>query len=240
MYHAEAAGMIRTPPTTLTTTRPAALTTGRPQPTPEQTPPPGRNKKQPPLILRRDPITARETLDTRCTRNAARDLETLPAAGATWHLLSRQNWAPWDLTSAILRIKDAPAVEALYVTYSYTAKNIRQLFGLIDEGRLQTAYVVTALVMTTHTPDLWNFLATGMAARGQHNAAHRVHAKIQALQFADGTAYIVEGSANLSASRSIEQITITHDENLYDFHAAWIREICRAAAAGNQQRPAAP
>jgi hypothetical protein len=41
---------------------------------------------------------------------------------------------------------------------------------------------------------------------------------------------VVESSANLRSCSSIEQIMLTSDADLFDFHHTWIDELMRAKA----------
>ena len=50
----------------------------------------------------------------------------------------------------------------------------------------------------------------------------RTHCKLILAKMADGTAYVVEASANLRSSKNIEQFVLTQDIGLYQFHRAWI------------------
>jgi hypothetical protein len=54
------------------------------------------------------------------------------------------------------------------------------------------------------------------------------HAKILLMQLTDGRSFVAESSANLRSCASIEQITMTHDAALLDFHRNWITEVMEA------------
>ena len=58
------------------------------------------------------------------------------------------------------------------------------------------------------------------------------HAKILLIELTDGRSYVVESSANLRSCSSIEQIVMTHDRPLFDFHHQWLDELL---AKGNQK-----
>jgi negative regulator of sigma E activity len=59
---------------------------------------------------------------------------------------------------------------------------------------------------------------------GAKTAICRCHAKVILMQA--GTNWLtVESSANLRSCRAIEQATVTNSQELYDFHAAWMRRI---------------
>lgn len=52
----------------------------------------------------------------------------------------------------------------------------------------------------------------------------RSHAKITLFEYPDA-AYVIETSANLRSSNNIEQMVITNDRALLNFHRQWIEEV---------------
>ena len=57
---------------------------------------------------------------------------------------------------------------------------------------------------------------------GSCTATARSHCKIVCIDFADGTALVLEGSANLRSNHNTEQLSVTRDRDLHDYYAAWI------------------
>lgn len=57
------------------------------------------------------------------------------------------------------------------------------------------------------------------------------HAKVMLFEMTDGNCYTVEGSANLRSCSSIEQICITNDRDLLNFHRVWIEDFLNRKAA---------
>lgn len=63
-----------------------------------------------------------------------------------------------------------------------------------------------------------------MLARGMPIRAHLNHCKLIVLSAAPDF-LVFEGSGNWTGNRRAEQMTVTNDRALFDFHAAWMREV---------------
>jgi len=53
----------------------------------------------------------------------------------------------------------------------------------------------------------------------------RTHAKVIGLAFEPEHFYVIEGSANLRSCNNLEQITMTNNRTLFEFHRRWIQSI---------------
>ncbi len=70
-------------------------------------------------------------------------------------------------------------------------------------------------------------LSQELPARGGWYHATRSHAKLLLFALSDGRHFTVETSGNMRTCRSIEQFVLTHDQELFEFHARWM-EAARA------------
>jgi hypothetical protein len=67
-----------------------------------------------------------------------------------------------------------------------------------------------------------------LTTRRHRVVAMLTHAKVLLIELTNGRSYAVESSANLRSCSSIEQITMTADRGLFDFHRAWLDELLRS------------
>ena len=162
--------------------------------------------------------------------NAARALEALPDAGVSLHCVMRGNFNAWDLVPAVLELAGVE-LEALHVaTLSFNRDNVESLAELLDAGAIRRVYFLASTYMRTMDTDVYEHLAAVLDARGQHDyAAARNHAKVQLFGLADGRRLALESSANLRSCRNVEQFSLHHSADLYEFHAGWIEAMLREA-----------
>lgn len=165
-------------------------------------------------------------------QNAAKDLQELPEPGETYHVIMRGNWHGWDLVPAVLRLADGPAIDLLYVTtLGFNKDNAVELANLLDAGSIREVRFVCSVYFRDATRDVFEFLASELQARGQALLAMRNHAKLLLMALADGRRLVVESSANLRSCRNVEQFALSHDADLFDFHAGWLDDQLADAGA---------
>ena len=174
-------------------------------------------------------------IDALHRRNAVKDIEELPKAGESLHIIGKGNFPLWQIVPATLALAAPATVERLSIaTLGFSAGNVTDLLALFDAGKIGTVDIVASVYFERQNPAEYRMMADGLSARGQRIAALRSHAKIICMSLSDGKALAVESSANLRSCRNIEQITIIHDAELYRFHAGWIAQVIEAA--GGERR----
>ena len=146
-------------------------------------------------------------------------LTPLPTAGETIHIILPGNVALGDVLWHIVDATDLPG--PLHV--STLGFGRAWVHGLLE--RLQARQITEATICCS------DYFAKADAAEFQEArellaawpvtlVAKRTHAKIAVF----GT-ISMEGSANLRACRSIENVSITNDTNLANFHRQWITAL---------------
>jgi hypothetical protein len=110
-------------------------------------------------------------------------------------------------------------------TLSYNVTNAKSLFDMIDRGDVATVDFLASSYFQAANPREYEMLRAGLAERGQRLGIARVHAKVLASRLTTGQCVTVETSANLRSCRNVEQLCMTGGEDIFTFHATWIREM---------------
>jgi len=163
--------------------------------------------------------TRRRAEDHRHRGALAGVLDPLPTAGESIHIILPGNVALGDVLWHIVDAGDQPG--PLHV--STLGFGRAWVHGLLE--RLQTRQITQATICCS------DYFVKADAAEFQEARellapwpvtliAGRTHAKV-----ATFNTLSMEGSANLRACRSIENVSITNDTNLADFHRRWITNL---------------
>jgi hypothetical protein len=146
-------------------------------------------------------------------------LDPLPAEGESLHLVLPGGIALGDVLWSVVDGTRLPG--ALTVTTLGFGR--RWIAGLIDrlrDGRITEAVVVCSNYFRKSDPTEYADAAAALAQWPCRLTDARTHAKIAVFG-----PYSMEGSANLRSCRSIENVAITHDAALAQFHAKWIHQL---------------
>ena len=168
-------------------------------------------------------------LDARRLANALEHIGRLPEPAEAFHLITEKRYSMMHVIPATLHLA-APATIAYLaiVTLSFSQPNMVDLLALLDAGQIGTVDFLYSVYFRSNNREACEGLTTELGRRGHRVYAGLIHAKILLLELTDGRAYTVESSANLRSCASVEQITLTHDRALLDFHRAWITQIMEA------------
>tara|TARA_R100000808_G_scaffold6864_2_gene20230 strand:+ start:962 stop:1603 length:642 start_codon:yes stop_codon:yes gene_type:complete len=171
----------------------------------------------------------RKTFNALKVQNAAKHIRELPCPDEVLHCVMRGNYNGFDLVPAIYRLAHRPLLGLSIATLGFNSSNANGLCDMIDAGQVEGRGVI--LVCSTFYAQEKNSiadqLADELAARGGQLAARQSHAKVIACKTADGNAYVIESSANLRSCNAIEQFTLSNSIDVYNFHRAWLTEICQ-------------
>jgi hypothetical protein len=175
-------------------------------------------------------VAARRTLQNLLKVKAAVALvDRLPVPGETIHMVVAGDFRTWDLVPAMLAMRPpVPIAELFLATLSYNRDNLAELVDLLDDGRIQSVCLITSVFDRANDPDRFNYAREELTGRGHRLLAMRNHCKLILARFADGSSYVSESSANLRSHSTTEQIALTNDADLYDFHRAWMLEVLDA------------
>lgn len=170
-------------------------------------------------------------------KNAAKDLDELPAGGESVHIIMRGNWHGWDLVPAVLRLADGATIDELTIaTLGFNKDNAVELGQLLDAGQVRRVRFLCSVYFRDATRDVFKFLASELATRNGELLAMRNHAKLLLFALSDGRRLTVESSANLRSCRNVEQMALHNDPELYNFHAGWIDQQFAAARGAAPNR----
>lgn len=165
---------------------------------------------------------------------AADTLAHLPGPGESLHALMTARLDMSDVLNALLD-KMGRCDAARIATLGYNRRNFKAMLAWLDRGKIGSLTLVASIFFRSHNGDLWSETVEEFRRRGQRAACVPSHCKVMALQFADGTRFAVEGSANLCSNGSArEQFCIINDAGLHDFHAAWIEALVSKYEPSNE------
>lgn len=166
-------------------------------------------------------------------RRAADALGQLPAEGEAVHFLIESFFDPADLIEAAVRAHGSPCEHLRTATLSFSARNVRQLCGLIDAGLVKRLTLLASDWMRDANRKVYDLAREELAdRRGQVLTSARCHCKVSCLHFAGGARLAFEGSGNLSSCRTVEQVMCARDAGLHDWHAAWIDAKVKESETG--------
>jgi hypothetical protein len=173
----------------------------------------------PTITAHRHQPSRRRAEDHRARGALAGVLDPMPTAGETIHIILPGNVALGDVLWHIVDATDLPG--PLHV--STLGFGRAWIHGLLE--RLQARQITEATICCS------DYFAKSDAAEFQEAKellapwpvtlmAGRTHAKVGTFNTLS-----MEGSANLRACRSIENVSITNDSNLAAFHRQWINTL---------------
>ena len=178
-----------------------------------------RTQPAPTVSIHRHRPTRRRAEDHRARGVLAGQLDPLPAPGESVHIILPGNVPLGDVVWTVVDGTQLPG--PLHV--STLGFGRAWIAGLVD--RLRDGRITEATICCSH------YFAKADAAEFQEArellapwpvtlVAGRTHAKVATF----GT-ISMEGSANLRACRSIENVSITNDTNLTNFHRRWLTDL---------------
>ena len=173
----------------------------------------------PTITAHRHRPTRRRAEDHRARGLLAGQLDPLPAEGDTLHLVLPGGIALGDVLWSVVDGTHLPGP----LTVSTLGFGRRWIAGLIDrlrDGRITSGVVVCSNYFRKSDPTEFADAAAALAPWPFRLTDARTHAKIAIFGH-----FSLEGSANLRSCRSIENVAVTHDAALADFHRKWITAL---------------
>jgi hypothetical protein len=157
-------------------------------------------------------------------KEAAELLTALPGPGGeSVHCIQSGNLDLCVALMAILDMHPAPCLTMRVATLCYAKRNCLELLAALESKKIGTLTLLASNFFKSHYKELDQWFRDELAAfPGSRMATARSHAKVVCIDFADGTALVLEGSANLRSNHNAEQLSITSDRALHDWYAAWI------------------
>jgi hypothetical protein len=174
------------------------------------------------------PHRARAAARRQRQAKTAADLMTdLPGPGETVHALMTGGYDLGQVVNTVATRR--PCARLRVATLCYSRKNAAELLGLLDAGAVRALTLLVSSFFRAHNKDLDEWFRGELAGHpGCRIAAARSHCKVVCFDYGPGDGLVFEGSANLRTNGNREQLTVTRDRALHDWHAAWIDELVTA------------
>ena len=147
----------------------------------------------------------------------------LPAPGETIHVISN---AKYDFFNVIMAAatKTAPVFDFYGSTWTMSKYNVQDLLSALDNGTIKNATILTGTYFKRRESPVYAQLVTGLTKHNQRFIAFENHTKVALLRSKD-VHLVFEGSANFTANPRLENYIICNDQELYEFHRAWMEEL---------------
>jgi hypothetical protein len=176
---------------------------------------------------------------TAMLREASAVLTCLPGEGAALHALLTGRYDLCVLLTVILERQPSACEHVRIATLAYNARNVFEITGLLDAGKVGRVTLLCSRFFRQHNPDLFRRMRDELTKRPGHKfAAARSHAKVVTMAFSDGTRLVGEGSANLRTNSNLEQFCLINSPELHAWHAAWIEDTVTRHESDQSHDPA--
>lgn len=204
-------------------------------------------------VLLRKAIKRRQVELTKVSQ-AARQIGSLPRKGEALHARMDGSFDGYDLIPALLELIAPERIEHLLIaTLSYNRRNGERLMELIDAGQVKQCDFLCSEMFAGKERESVHWLESELKRRGARLFFARNHCKLILARTSRGRHLVIEGSQNLRTCRCYEQLVMSDDRKLFEFHQRFIesfredkdeaRKKAKAGegqAAGRQSRKAPP
>lgn len=157
-------------------------------------------------------------------------LGRLPTPEEALHL-----WIGWRhsmgaLLGSILDLAAPAVIDELHLaTLTFSKDNAEEWAGYIDAGQVKRLTVVCSQYFEKTSTGIYDHAAALLLPRGARIIPIRSHCKLLAARMSDGRHFTAEGSANTRSAKTVEQVTLFANPDVYEFHR---RQMERAAEIG--------
>ena len=168
----------------------------------------------------------RAFLDARREANVIEHLIKLPQPDESLHIIIDGRFEPCDIIPATRRLSDPATIKHLTITtLGLNEDNVSTICNGMDAGKIGSLTLITSHYFRGNERPLFEWMKKEIESRGGRVRGLRSHSKLILMEMSDGNCYTVEGSANLRSCKSIEQLCMTNDRSLLEFHRNWIEEF---------------
>lgn len=161
--------------------------------------------------------------------NARTVLANLPQPGDHTHCLLRGDFILGDIIPLLLAGAHCPHLRI--ATLGMSVHNAETMANLRETGLVDQITILTSLYFREVNKDETFKTVMDRLAGFAKMVVARSHVKVILAPTADAH-WVMEASANLRSSDNLELLTIFNDQEIHDWHAAWIDEL---AAIENHQ-----
>lgn len=131
-----------------------------------------------------------------------------------------------DFIEAFIVDRNLKVKELTLSTLSMSQENIDSLANLVNGGFVDKLNIIISDYFYSHERhNLIKYLLATINNSVLQLAVCRTHTKITFFETNDGKKIIMYGSANLRSSDNLEQFSIEHNEELYDFNRNFHNQI---------------
>ncbi|HEX7260287.1 MAG TPA: hypothetical protein VF258_00570, partial [Luteolibacter sp.] len=163
--------------------------------------------------------------------NADQVIDALPVEdGGALHALVSGDFVFCHLVTRIVDRFGPPTILTL-ATLSVSMKNLESLEAMLRACPEMRLHIVLSHYFQTTNKDIFIALETLISEKFPDRftlTIGRSHAKVALFDWGS-RCLVIETSANLRSSNNLEQLAAFRDRELFEFHAAWIREFREAA-----------
>lgn len=181
------------------------------------------------LILRRKAVK-REMIDARHLKDVIDHIMHMPDEGESLHFVVGGNYEPIDVIAMTIRLCHPATITRLDIsTLGFNPDNIGLLIAGFDQGKIGQINLMCSKYFSRVEEVNYNLLIDEIVTqRGGRVSATQTHAKLILMEMSDGRCFTLEGSGNLRACASVEQLCLTNDRPLLEFHRQWMEEFIAA------------
>ena len=155
--------------------------------------------------------------NARCVR------EHLPAPEDRTHCVLGGNFVLGDMIQHVMEGEHCPHMRL--ATLSLSVANAVNLANLVERGAVDRMTLIVSHYFAQVNRDAVFLDIKAKLAGLCQLVVTRSHAKIQLIPLDSGPFYVMEGSANLRSSDTLEHVVVFNDRELHDWHAQWIDEL---------------
>lgn len=182
-------------------------------------------------------VTKADMRYMRAAKLAAELLPELPAKNETVHALMLGTFDLCQVIGATAKL--LPDLRHLRIaTLCFSKRNVRLLEGLL-ESRGCVLTLLASKFFRAHNKEGYDASKTALEAfPNTRLAVAKNHCKVVCFDFGKRDGLVFEGSANLRANDSLEQLTVIRNRALHDWHANWIDEFVSKDNGENNEKEA--
>ena len=155
----------------------------------------------------------------------AKDVALSIAEGQTTHALLSGNFIFGDFLEALAVENGVKFKKLTFSTLAMSDENVMSLSNMLKTGWLESLDMVLSSYFWAHNRQnaafIYEYLCDPYPAR---LAIAGIHTKVALIETGKSK-IVIHGSANMRSSRTVEEITIEHNPELFNFHNEWHQEI---------------
>jgi hypothetical protein len=164
--------------------------------------------------------------DATAIKSMTEAIGTLPAVDESIHLWIGGQHSMGHVIPAVLELAAPAQIETVHVaTLTFSKDNASEWASLIDSGRIKSMFVLCSQYFQKTSTGIYDFAIGIFAGRPIEVFPRRAHAKLLAMKLTNGQTVTAEGSSNTRSARTIEQVALFGNPEVYAFH---VRQMERA------------